>query len=180
MFHIHTDKVWKKERKQRNDVYVLLVPHTKSPESCVTQNRLNALLRIHKHQCSSRSQSQNACCLIAKLCLTLLLSRGLQPTRLLCPWDFPGKNTGVGLPFPSPGDLANPGIKPSSLALQVDSLSLSHLGQVVPSCTDLVSSLYQFCFCPMDANCGKCFVIIFVVINIHGAYQKEMHCDSES
>ena len=20
----------------------------------------------------------------------------LQPTRLLCPWDFPGKNTGVG------------------------------------------------------------------------------------
>ena len=27
-----------------------------------------------------------------------LLSRphGLQPTRLLCPWDFPGKSTGVG------------------------------------------------------------------------------------
>ena len=23
-------------------------------------------------------------------------SHGLQPTRLLCPWDFPGKNTGVG------------------------------------------------------------------------------------
>ena len=22
--------------------------------------------------------------------------RGLQPTRLLCPWDFPGKCTGVG------------------------------------------------------------------------------------
>ena len=21
---------------------------------------------------------------------------GLQPTRLLCPWDSPGKNTGVG------------------------------------------------------------------------------------
>ena len=21
---------------------------------------------------------------------------GLQPTRLLCPWDFPGKNPGVG------------------------------------------------------------------------------------
>ena len=25
-----------------------------------------------------------------------LLSHGLQPTRLLCPWDSPGKNTGVG------------------------------------------------------------------------------------
>ena len=29
----------------------------------------------------------------------------------------------VGQPFPSPGDLPNPGIKPSSPALQVDSLS---------------------------------------------------------
>ena len=27
-----------------------------------------------------------------------------------------------GLPFPSPGDLPNPGIKPSSPALQADSL----------------------------------------------------------
>ena len=25
-----------------------------------------------------------------------LQSHGLQPTRLLCPWDFPGKSTGVG------------------------------------------------------------------------------------
>ena len=25
-----------------------------------------------------------------------LRSHGLQPTRLLCPWDFPGKSTGVG------------------------------------------------------------------------------------
>ena len=25
-----------------------------------------------------------------------LRPHGLQPTRLLCPWDFPGKNTGVG------------------------------------------------------------------------------------
>ena len=25
---------------------------------------------------------------------------GLQPARLLCPWNFPGKNTGSGLPLP--------------------------------------------------------------------------------
>ena len=24
------------------------------------------------------------------------------PTSLLCPWDFPGKRTGVGVPSPSP------------------------------------------------------------------------------
>ena len=35
--------------------------------------------------------------------------------QLLCPWDYPGKNTGVGLPFPSPGDLPDPGIEPTSL-----------------------------------------------------------------
>ena len=32
------------------------------------------------------------------------------------------------LPFPSQGDLPDPGIKPTSPALQVDSLPLSHLG----------------------------------------------------
>ena len=45
-----------------------------------------------------------------------------QPTRLLCPQDSLGKNTGVGCHFLSPGDLPNPGIKPESLALQADSL----------------------------------------------------------
>ena len=38
----------------------------------------------------------------------------LQPTRLLCSWDLPGKNTGVGLLFPPPGDLPDPGIEPAS------------------------------------------------------------------
>ena len=29
-------------------------------------------------------------------CVRLFATHGLQPTRLLCPWDFPGKSTGVG------------------------------------------------------------------------------------
>ena len=36
-----------------------------------------------------------AVCLVTQSCLTLWLCR-LQPTRLLCPWDSPGKNTKVG------------------------------------------------------------------------------------
>ena len=40
---------------------------------------------------------------------------GLYPTRLLCPWDFPGKSTGVGCHAPHPGDLP-----PVSSALQAD------------------------------------------------------------
>ena len=43
-----------------------------------------------------------------------LRPHGLWPTRLLCPWDFPGKSTGVGCPFvlqrifPTKG--SNPGL----------------------------------------------------------------------
>ena len=39
------------------------------------------------------------------------------PTRLPCPWSSQGKHTAVGGPFPSPGDLSNPGIKRQSTAL---------------------------------------------------------------
>ena len=35
-----------------------------------------------------------------------------------------------GLPFPSPGDLLDPGIELDSPALQTDSLPLSHLGSL--------------------------------------------------
>ena len=66
------------------------------------------------------------CCLVAKSCLTLCgpincslpgsTVRGISQARIL-EWAA----------FPNPGDLPNPGIKPVSLALQADSLSLSHL-----------------------------------------------------
>ena len=36
--------------------------------------------------------------------------------------DSLGKNTGGGQPFPSPGNLPNPGIEPGSPSLQADSL----------------------------------------------------------
>ena len=39
------------------------------------------------------------CCSVAKSCLTLLQTHGLQLSKLLCPWHIPGKNTGVGCHF---------------------------------------------------------------------------------
>ena len=45
------------------------------------------------------------------------------PVALQAPLSFPRPEYWSGLPFPSPGDLPNPGIKPGSLALQADSLS---------------------------------------------------------
>ena len=38
-------------------------------------------------------------CLVTKLCPTVLGLHGLQTTKLFCPWDFPGKNTGLGCQF---------------------------------------------------------------------------------
>ena len=37
--------------------------------------------------------------------------------RILCPWDFPGKNTGVACHFLLQGNILDPGIELVSLAL---------------------------------------------------------------
>ena len=57
-----------------------------------------------------------------------LQPHGLQPVRLPCPWRFSRQEYWSGLPCPRPGNLPNPGIKPRSPILQVDSLPLSHQG----------------------------------------------------
>ena len=51
-----------------------------------------------------------------------LQPRGLQPTRLLCPWGFSRQEYWSRLPRSSPGDLSDPGIKSTSPTFQVDSL----------------------------------------------------------
>ena len=39
-----------------------------------------------------------------------------EPTRLICPWESPGKNSGVGChAFTPPGDLPNPGLERTAL-----------------------------------------------------------------
>ena len=55
---------------------------------------------------------------------------GLQPTRLLCPWDSPDRNTGVGCRVLLQGIFLTQGSNPCRLCLldlQMDSLPLSHL-----------------------------------------------------
>ena len=58
-----------------------------------------------------------------------LQPRGLQPTGLLCPWDFPGKNTGVGCHFLLQGIFPAQELNLCLLNWQVDSIPLSHLGK---------------------------------------------------
>ena len=60
---------------------------------------------------------------------------GLEPTRLLCPLDFPGKNTGLVCHFLFQQIFPTQGSNPHLLHWQVDSLPLSHQGspQTQPS-----------------------------------------------
>ena len=56
--------------------------------------------------------------LVTTSCLTLETSWTVAH-QVPLPWTSPGKNDGVGSqPFPFPGDLPDPGIKPGSPALQ--------------------------------------------------------------
>ena len=55
---------------------------------------------------------------------------GLLPTRLLRPWDFPGKNTGVGCHFLLQG-IVSTRIEPGSPTLQADALPSETPGKLV-------------------------------------------------
>ena len=59
-----------------------------------------------------KSRTQHFLCLHAQSCPALCDSCGLQPARLLCPWDFQYKKTGLGCHFLLQGIFpTNPRIK---------------------------------------------------------------------
>ena len=58
-----------------------------------------------------------------------LKPHGLQPARLLCPWDSPGKNNGVGCHVLLQGIFPTQGLNSRSLHWQAGSLPLNHQGR---------------------------------------------------
>ena len=78
----------------------------------------------------------------------------LQPSRLLCPWDSPGKDTGVGCLFPSQGICLDPGSEPRSRTLQADSSPSEPPGKPFSYVYGLFVCLFSYllharllCFC---------------------------------
>ena len=68
---------------------------------CHTLREGNSLLKEQGNQYLGEQVSLIPHCVMCVSCSVVTNSwqpRGLQPTRLLCPWDFPGKSTGVGFP----------------------------------------------------------------------------------
>ena len=78
--------------------------------------------KMETHSKSNQVGSGGA--LVAKLCLTLTTLWTVASQAPLS-MGFPRQEYWIGLPFPSPGDLPNPRIKPRSPALQTNSLPLS-------------------------------------------------------
>ena len=64
---------------------------------------------------------------VAQSCLTLR-PHGLKPTSLLCPWNSPGKNTGVGSCSLLQGIFPTQGLNPGLLHCRQILYHLSHQG----------------------------------------------------
>ena len=72
----------------------------------------------------------------------------LYPTRLLCPWDFPGKNKGMGCRFLLQGIFPTQGLNSSLLHWQVVTLPLSQQGSPLGSSTFITESSFVYvCLC---------------------------------
>ena len=91
--------------------------------------------RSHRIQSSKLAASylENAVVifLVTKLCPALLQPHELYSASLICPWDSPGKNAGVGCHFLLQGIFPTQGLNLCLLHLlhqKEDSLPLSHLG----------------------------------------------------
>ena len=110
---------WAKNEVVILDSSLLLTSHSQ----WVTQSRAFALHYVF-HQPTNQ-------CVCTQSCLTLW-SRGVPPTRPLCPLDSPGKNTEVSCHFLFQDIFLTQGLNPSLLCLlhwQAGSLPLWHLGR---------------------------------------------------
>ena len=71
---------------------------------------------------------RNSSCLVAKLCLKLFVTLRTVARQAPLFMGFLRQEYRSGLPFPSPGDIPDPGIEPVSPTLTGSSLPRSHQG----------------------------------------------------
>ena len=86
--------------------------------------RLHSVFVIFKAKCESERISHS----VMSKCLQ---PHGLQPTRLFCPWDSPGKNTGVGCHALLEGIFLTQGLNPGLRHCRQILYHLSHQGSPI-------------------------------------------------
>ena len=125
----------------------------------------------------------------AELYPTLWQPHGLQSVRLLCPWDFPGKITGVGCHFLLQGIFPTQRLNLPLLHWQVDSSPGKPLSCVGPLiCGFLQINLYYITtLCVVDHSAhvksqkwrAHCKVIYtWILDNMEGQQPSLLHCSS--
>ena len=104
-----------------------MVPY--SQNKYTPNSKIKKTHKLYKSDKLSISQFSQfcCCCSVAKSCLTLCDPMD-QLARFLCPWDFPGKNSGVGCHFLLQGFFLTQGSNLRLLHWRADSLLLSHEG----------------------------------------------------
>ena len=69
----------------------------------ILEIKIKYIIFLHNSQCTwgqkHRRSIGSCCCQVASVVSDSVRPHRRQPTRLPCPWDSPGKNTGVGRHF---------------------------------------------------------------------------------
>ena len=105
------------------------LPHP-FPQNCILEARIwvTRLMQFWSQPVrSSDSVSYHCCCCLIAV-VSDSASRWTVVCRLLCSWDFPAKNTGVGCHFLLQGIFLTQGSNPHLLLWQADSLLLNDQG----------------------------------------------------
>ena len=117
------------------------------------QGSLKSLLQHHSSKASILRSSAFFTVQLSHPYIRLFVTPCTVACRLLCPWGFSRQEYWCGLPCPPPGDLPDPGIKPRSPALQVDSLLSESPGKAKN--TGMCGlSLFQGIFRNQESNQG--------------------------
>ena len=90
-----------------------------------------------------------------------LRPQGLYPARLLCPWDSPGKNTGVGCHSLLQGIILTQRLNPSLWHFKQILYHLSHQG-----------SLKKLFFISLSSGVGRTFIFLLS----HGLMRLPIFC----
>ena len=81
--------------------------------------------------------------LVTQSCPTLCNPHGLWPARLLCPWNSPGKNTGVGCHSLVQEIFATQGLNPGLLHCTEFPCSLNHKGRIYVDICPFIIYVYN-------------------------------------
>ena len=101
-------------------------PGLRSPSLCLHVHRTSTHLEAQRSDCGVRDpQPQGSVAQSGRLFGTPWTVARQAPLST----ESPSQEYWSGLPFPSPGDLPDPGINPGSPALQADSLPSESLGK---------------------------------------------------